>query len=150
VGGDRRRVTQGAGHEDPGQVRSPDRGRVHRVHHGGQHHEHRRQPRSPPGPSHRQQNIDYLNWLAGSTVGQLGLTLELLGFAAWVLFVGYLCARVRAGGWLATAALTGGIVSIAVKIGSAAPLFTAFLLRNEISPGDRAGAHRHERRRVRD
>jgi hypothetical protein len=89
-----------------------------------------------PHPDHPtgQQNIDYLHWLAGSTVGQVGLTLELLGFAAWVLFVGYLCARVRAGGWLAAAALTGGIVSIAVKIGSAAPLFTAFLLRDEISP----------------
>src|SRR5689334_6428904 len=81
-----------------------------------------------------QQNIDYLHWMAGSTSAQVGLTFELLGFAAWVLFVGYLCTRVRAGGWLATAALAGGVISIAVKLGSAAPMFAAYALRDEISP----------------
>jgi hypothetical protein len=89
-----------------------------------------------PNPAHSpgQQNIDYLHWLAGSPSGQLGVTLELVGFAAWMLFVGYLCTRVRAGGWLATAALAGGVVSIAVKIGSGASLFAGYVLRDEISP----------------
>ena len=81
-----------------------------------------------------EQDIDYMHWLAGSTLGQAGVTLELLGFAAWMLFVGYLCTRVRAGGWLATAALTGGVVSVAVKLASAAPLLTGYLLRDELSP----------------
>jgi hypothetical protein len=84
----------------------------------------------PPG----QQDLRYLHWLAGSTSAQFGVTLELLGFAALMLFVGYLSTRVRAGGWLATAALTAGVVSIAVKLGSAAPLFAAYVLRDGISP----------------
>lgn len=87
-----------------------------------------------PGPHPSQLDIDYYRWLAGSTSGQLGLSLELLGFAAWVLFVGYLCTRVRAGGWLANAALVGGVVSIAVKVASGAPWFAAYGLRNDISP----------------
>ena len=69
-----------------------------------------------------------------STSAQVGLTLELLGFTAWMLWVGYLCTRVRAGGWLATAALTAGVVSIAVKLGSAAPLLAAYSLRDSLSP----------------
>jgi hypothetical protein len=81
-----------------------------------------------------QQDLAGLHWLAGSTSAQAGVTLELLGFAAWMLFVGYLCTRVRAGGWLATAALAGGVVSVAVKLGSAAPMFAAYVLRDEISP----------------
>ncbi len=89
-----------------------------------------------PHPDHPagQQDIDYLHRLAGSTFGQVGVTFELLSFAALMLFVGYLCTRVRAGGWLATAALAGGVVSIAVKLGSAAPMFAAYVLRDEISP----------------
>ena len=91
-------------------------------------------PRPNPEHSPGQQNIDYLHWLAGSTSGQLGVTLELLGFAAWTLWVGYLCTRVRAGGWLATAALVGGATSIAVKLASAAPVLAAYVLRDAISP----------------
>ena len=90
----------------------------------------------PPNPAHSpgQQDLDYLHWLARSTSAQVGLTLELLGFAAWMLWVGYLCTRVRAGGWLATAALTAGVVSVAVKLTSAAPLFAAYGLRDSLSP----------------
>ncbi|MEV6489433.1 hypothetical protein AB0M20_12505 [Actinoplanes sp. NPDC051633] len=88
----------------------------------------------PRNGSLGQQDIDHLHWLASSTSGQVGVVLELLGFAAWMLFIGYLCSRVRAGGWLATAALTGGIVSVAVKVTSAAPILTAYLLRDELTP----------------
>jgi uncharacterized membrane protein len=52
-----------------------------------------------------------------------------VGFALLVLFIGYLCARVRDAGWLATAALAGGVVAVAVKLGSAAPILVAELLR---------------------
>lgn len=88
------------------------------------------QPDHPTG----QQVLDNLHWLAGSTTAQVGGSLELLGFAAWVLFVGYLCSRVRAAGWLASAALASGATSVAIKVGSAAPLFTAYVLRDEITP----------------
>jgi hypothetical protein len=89
-----------------------------------------------PHPAHPtgQQDIASLHWLAGSTSGQAGVMLELLGFAALVLFVGHLCTRVRAGGWLATAALAGGVIAIAVKLASAAPMFAAYVLRDGISP----------------
>jgi hypothetical protein len=93
---------------------------------------------TPPGPQPDhptgQQDLDALHWLAGNPAAQAGVSLELLGFAAWILFVGYLCTRVRAGGWLAGAALVGGAVSVAVKVGSGAPAITAYLLRNEIPP----------------
>jgi hypothetical protein len=89
-----------------------------------------------PHPAHPtgQQDIASLHWLAGSTSGQAGVILELLGFAALMLFVGYLCTRVRAAGWLATAALAGGAIAIAVKLASAAPMLTAYVLRDGISP----------------
>lgn len=91
-------------------------------------------PRPNPVQSPGQQDIAYMHWLAGSTSGRFGVTLELLAFAALMLFVGYLSTRVRAGGWLATAALTAGVVSIAVKLGSAAPLLAAYSLRDSPSP----------------
>jgi hypothetical protein len=91
-----------------------------------------------PGPQAAhptgQQDIASLRWLAGSTSGQVGVTLELLSFAALMLFVGYLCTRVRAAGWLATAALAGGVIAVAVKLASAAPMFAAYVLRDGISP----------------
>jgi hypothetical protein len=91
-------------------------------------------PRPNLTQSPGQQVMVYLHWLAGSPSGQFGVTLELLAFAALMLFVGYLCTRVRAGGWLASAALTAGVVSIAVKLGSAAPLLAAYGLRDSLSP----------------
>jgi hypothetical protein len=42
-----------------------------------------------------QQGLDHLHWLAGDTAAQVGITLELLGFAASIVFIGYLCTRVR-------------------------------------------------------
>jgi hypothetical protein len=89
-----------------------------------------------PDPAHPSgvQDIASLHWLAGSTSGQAGVTLELLSFAALALFAGYLCTRVRAGGWLAAAALAGGVISIAVKLASAAPMLAAYALRDGISP----------------
>ena len=64
----------------------------------------------------------------------MGITLELLGLALMLVFVGYICTRVRSGGWLATAALAGGVIEVAVKLASGAPMFVAYLLRDELSP----------------
>jgi hypothetical protein len=80
------------------------------------------------------QDIADDRWIAGSTSAQVGITLELLSFAAWMLFVGYLFTRLRAGGWLAGGALVGGAVSVAVKLGSAAPMIVGYTLRADISP----------------
>jgi hypothetical protein len=80
------------------------------------------------------QDIAGLRWLAGSTSGQVGVMLELLSFAVLALFVGYQCTRVRAGGWLAAAALAGGVIAIAVKLASFAPMFAGYILRDGISP----------------
>ncbi len=92
---------------------------------------------TPPGsqvvhPS-GQQSLDNLHWMADSTSAQVGMSLELLGFAFSIVFVAYLCHRVRGAGWLAVAALVGGIVWIAVKLASGAPMFAAYGLRDEIS-----------------
>ena len=89
-----------------------------------------------PHPAHPSgvQDIASLHWLAASTSGQAGVTLELLSFAALALFAGYLCTRVRAGGWLATTALAGGVIAIAVKLASFAPMLAGYVLRDGISP----------------
>jgi hypothetical protein len=42
-------------------------------------------PRPNPAQSAGQQEIAYLHWLAGSSSGQFGVTLELLAFAALML-----------------------------------------------------------------
>jgi hypothetical protein len=81
-----------------------------------------------------QQDIAGLHWLTHSPWGQVGVTLELLGFAAALLFIGFLAARLREGGWLAAAALAGGVAWVAVKLASAAPMLAAYLLRDEMSP----------------
>lgn len=42
-----------------------------------------------------------------------------------MLFIGYLCTRIRASGWLATAALAGGVIAVAVKLVSGAPILAS-------------------------
>ena len=90
-----------------------------------------------PGPSDAhptgRQDIDYVHWLAGTSSAQFGVTMELMGFAAFVLFVGYLCTRVHRAGWLAAAAAVGGAVAVAVKVASGAPIVVGYLLRDEMS-----------------
>jgi len=93
---------------------------------------------TPPGPQSAhptgQQALENLRWLAENPSAQVGVSLELLGFAFQIVFIGYICTRVREAGWLATAALAGGVIEVAVKLGSGAPVFAAYLLRDEISP----------------
>src|SRR3712207_6087374 len=67
----------------------------------------------------------------------VGLVLELLGFAVFAVFLGYLYRTLRradAGSWLPAAALVGGVTMLAVKLGSAGPMFAAVLRKDEISP----------------
>jgi uncharacterized membrane protein YagU involved in acid resistance len=87
-----------------------------------------------PDAATGQEILDSWARLASNPLAQVAISLELLAFVAWMVFLGYVCWRVRDAGWLAAAALVGGIVEIAVKIGSDAPLVTGYLLRAEISP----------------
>jgi predicted nucleic acid-binding protein len=75
-----------------------------------------------------------------SPVQVFGLTLEILGFALFVVFLGALYRALRrAGGsdgdsWLAVAALGGGLISIAVKVASIGPGMTARMRADDLSP----------------
>jgi hypothetical protein len=83
-------------------------------------------PEDPTG----QDILDAADRLAGNVLVHVGVSVELLGIAAWMIFVGYVYWRTRATGWLAAAALVGGIVSIAVKFGSVIFPITTYLLRD--------------------
>lgn len=93
---------------------------------------------TPPGPQVAHptaaQDLAHLNWVASNTGAQIGISVELASFAFLLLFVAYVSTRVRDAGWLAAAALAGGVIEIAVKLGSGAPMFAAYMLRDEISP----------------
>jgi hypothetical protein len=75
-----------------------------------------------------------LDRLAANPLAQASISLELFAFVGWMVFVGYVAWRVRAAGWLAAVVLVGGITQIAVKLGSLAPLISAYVLRDEIPP----------------
>lgn len=59
----------------------------------------------------------------------VGAVMELLAFLALLAFVAYVAALVRRaegdGGWLWLTALGGGVLTIAIKLGSAAPMLAA-------------------------
>ena len=84
---------------------------------------------------------DYARWLAAhgpGTVGYAGAFLELIGLLAFVVFVAVLYDLLRRfeheRTWLPAAALGAGLVSAAIKIGSAPPMLAAFSLRHTIDP----------------
>lgn len=86
-----------------------------------------------PDPATGQQTIDGMSRLAANPLAQAALSLELFGLVLWMVFVGYVAWRVRAAGWLATVVLVAGVTQIAVKVGSVAPIITAYMLRDQIS-----------------
>jgi MFS family permease len=90
-------------------------------------------PEMPDEPT-GQESLDGLSRLADNPLAQAATSLEFVAFVAWMVFVGYVAWRIRAAGWLAAAVLVGGITQIAVKLGSAAPLMTSYVLRDQISP----------------
>ena len=80
-----------------------------------------------------QQNLDHMTWVADTPAAQVGIGLELFGFVLLIVFISYLATRFLDAGWLATAALAGGLIEVAIKLGSGAPVFAAYMLRDEIS-----------------
>ena len=92
------------------------------------------QDASLPENATGQEILDSYGHLAGDVSRQIGIGVEMLGLAAWVVFVAYVYSRTRAAGWLAVAALVGGTISIAVKFASFAPWITPYLLRDDMNP----------------
>jgi hypothetical protein len=74
-----------------------------------------------------------------SVVNVAGFVLAMLGFAAFVVFLGYLKGAIRrAAGtaeWLADAAFGAGLLSLAVKIGSIAPITAGVYRKDELTAG---------------
>jgi hypothetical protein len=58
----------------------------------------------------------------------------ILAQLALIVFVGYLCSRVRDSGWLATTALIGGTAALIANFLSLSLVSAVFVLRNDISP----------------
>lgn len=73
-----------------------------------------------------------------SAAQTVGLVLEVLGFAAFIVFLGALYRTLRraegTGGWLATTALGAGLVTVAVKLGSIGPSMAADRRVEELTP----------------
>jgi len=72
-----------------------------------------------------------------STAADIGFAMELLGFLALLFYLGYLYVTLRRSdsrSWLPATALVGGVTMIAIKLGSAAPLFAAMFRKDEITP----------------
>jgi hypothetical protein len=78
--------------------------------------------------------LDSYGHLADDAVRQIGISVELLGLAAGVIFVAYVYTRARAAGWLAVAALAGGTITMALKLASATPAITIYLVRDDMTP----------------
>lgn len=72
-----------------------------------------------------------------SIVNVAGFVLAMLGFAAFVVFLGYVHGALRAAegpdGWVATTALGAGLVSVAVKVGSIAPITAGIYRKDELT-----------------
>jgi hypothetical protein len=89
-----------------------------------------------PHPSGTQDLAD----LSGSptTVESIGFMLELAGFVAFVLFLGWFVHALRQRGgpapWLAGAAGVAGVITVAVKLASAMPVLAGQIDHSELTP----------------
>jgi hypothetical protein len=73
-----------------------------------------------------------------SAVNVTGFVLEMLGFAAFLVFLGYLHGALRRiegnAGWVADVAFGAGLLTLAVKLGSVAPIMAATYRKDELTP----------------
>jgi hypothetical protein len=73
-----------------------------------------------------------------TTAQSVGVAMEVLSFAALVVFLGFLYRALRRAerpdGWAAAAAFGMGVIATAVKLASAAPGLAAYLRRDDLSP----------------
>ena len=83
-------------------------------------------------------DLDMFSAHAG-VVDRIGFSLEVLGFAAFMFFLGWLVSTLRgragAWSWLATVAGVGGTLAMAVKLGSFLPMLAGFVDHQDLTPG---------------
>lgn len=84
----------------------------------------------PPG----QRILDEAQRIAENPWTRPAYALVIIANMALMMFIGYLCWRVRDGGWLAITAIVGGATAIVAILTSMALVITISTLRNEISP----------------
>jgi hypothetical protein len=82
------------------------------------------------------QVLDQTNRMADRLSAQVGLGLELLGFVAFAFFVAWLHGHLRRAGadWLAGVWAVGGVMTLAIKVGSAGPMVVLFAERKSLDP----------------
>ena len=72
-----------------------------------------------------------------SFVNGFGVTLEMVGWAALVCFIGYMFATLRRAerpdGWWSPVALAAGVLLVALKLGSVAPMMAAWSRRDDLT-----------------
>lgn len=72
-----------------------------------------------------------------SVVNVIGLSLELLGWAALVMFLGYLYRVLQRAeapdGWLAPVALGSGLIMVSIKLASIGPIMAAWNRRDDLT-----------------
>ena len=72
-----------------------------------------------------------------SFVNGLGVTLEMVGWAALVCFIGFMFATLRRAerpdGWWSPVALAAGVLLVALKLGSVAPMMAAWSHRDDLT-----------------
>ena len=86
------------------------------------------------GGSRGQQILDEPQRIADNPWTRLALALAILGNMGLIMFIGYLCWRVRDGRWLATTAIVGGTLAVIANLTSMALVLTTSALRDEMSP----------------
>ena len=82
---------------------------------------------------------DLADFSADPTFSQnFGFALEVLGFVAFMFFLGWLVTALRDRGgpwsWLTGVAGVGGVITLAVKLGSAAPILAGEVDHHELTP----------------
>jgi hypothetical protein len=71
-------------------------------------------------------------------LNRIGLSLEILAFPAFLVFLGYVYRVLRRAegpdGWASGVALGGGLLYVAIKFGSITPVMVGFTRQDELSP----------------
>jgi hypothetical protein len=94
---------------------------------------------SGSGPAHPTGQQDLADFSRSPGLAEnIGFTLELLGLLAFMFFLGWFVSSLRRRGgsaeWLAGVAGLAGVVTLAVKLGSAAPILTGEVDHGQLSP----------------